>query len=569
MTLIRLILKRQNEVVKNYITGCDKQVLLRILFYSLLWTSIAQLDPFGVTTAAKIQSEYIFMRVIGGPWYQSDGQKKITVVLIDDQYLDEIEETWPLSSFSHDNLLNDILDYAPKAIFYDIFFQPKAEVEDKSESEETDKPGSEVADALEQFFTTINDRGEGIPIFVPSMIEDIGTLGSCGKDSPYIDNRIDSPYIDLPSFFTDDVGIKNVNVESVYVGWKGCMNRYPSTIAHNPDYPTPAFAIYQKMCEKEKWPTINSCIFIEKNNTKNGDFNSEQPANNNENSTTSSMYQDMFKPMMVRWGSGITELQQLMFENSVHGQDCDVFDATKQIEFPFPLDRLFYSLEQFYYMTFYQSFDLTTIILTTDRGHTERCVYVDTLNASWFLGYSDELRRHIGQLIEDRIILIGTHIDGASDYVDSPVNDKVPGVYLHAMALDNYLEYGADYYKDIDSHILIFIIEFAVLFLVMILAYIFLEKVKIQLCAIFDTPEGKNNVYEELLILLITPFLRVVIAFFLGLLVGLLLWWQFRFAPLNWIGIMLLSLFDFRSTGPNMDFKHSKPDRGKSGRRAN
>jgi hypothetical protein len=49
-------------------------------------------------------------------------------------------------------------------------------------------------------------------------------------------------------------------------------------------------------------------------------------------------------------------------------------------------------------------------------------------------------------LVNDRYILIGAQIKGYNDFVTSPAHGLVPGVLLHAMALDNLLTYG-EYYK--------------------------------------------------------------------------------------------------------------------------
>jgi CHASE2 domain-containing sensor protein len=39
-------------------------------------------------------------------------------------------------------------------------------------------------------------------------------------------------------------------------------------------------------------------------------------------------------------------------------------------------------------------------------------------------------------------VLIGADILGSGDRIESPVHGQVPGVYLHAMALDNLLTFG-------------------------------------------------------------------------------------------------------------------------------
>lgn len=51
----------------------------------------------------------------------------------------------------------------------------------------------------------------------------------------------------------------------------------------------------------------------------------------------------------------------------------------------------------------------------------------------------------ISQALKGRIVLFGAVVPGQNDLVDSPVHGTIPGVYLHAMALDNLLTFGDNY----------------------------------------------------------------------------------------------------------------------------
>jgi hypothetical protein len=62
-------------------------------------------------------------------------------------------------------------------------------------------------------------------------------------------------------------------------------------------------------------------------------------------------------------------------------------------------------------------------------------------NAVW----NDDNRE---RLIEDRVVFYGTGLLGVSDLVASPTNGPLPGVYTHAMALNNLLSFGDDYKRD-------------------------------------------------------------------------------------------------------------------------
>jgi hypothetical protein len=85
----------------------------------------------------------------------------------------------------------------------------------------------------------------------------------------------------------------------------------------------------------------------------------------------------------------------------------------------------------------------------------------------------------VRQLINGRYVLIGAQIKGYNDFITSPAHGLVPGVLLHAMALDNLLTYGESYKVDDEwrfpypGHHMVFVGLFAIL--AMIFVGIFIE----------------------------------------------------------------------------------------------
>jgi len=72
----------------------------------------------------------------------------------------------------------------------------------------------------------------------------------------------------------------------------------------------------------------------------------------------------------------------------------------------------------------------------------QRCMYTRTL-------YADQLSDpRIAEVLRGRYVLLGAHLRGIPDLVTSPVQGQLPGVYSHAMALDNLLSYGSGYWRD-------------------------------------------------------------------------------------------------------------------------
>lgn len=51
----------------------------------------------------------------------------------------------------------------------------------------------------------------------------------------------------------------------------------------------------------------------------------------------------------------------------------------------------------------------------------------------------------IEAIVEDKVVFYGADITAAADLIYPPTHDRLAGVYMHAMAMDNLLTYGPDY----------------------------------------------------------------------------------------------------------------------------
>ena len=80
--------------------------------------------------------------------------------------------------------------------------------------------------------------------------------------------------------------------------------------------------------------------------------------------------------------------------------------------------------------------------LWDDPSGQPLCPYHRTLSMGQ-LGELDE--QQLAPYLADRYVLVGANIPGYNDFANSPVHKLIPGVYLHAMALDNFLTYRGDY----------------------------------------------------------------------------------------------------------------------------
>ncbi|MGX9764086.1 CHASE2 domain-containing protein [Pseudomonas shahriarae] len=83
-----------------------------------------------------------------------------------------------------------------------------------------------------------------------------------------------------------------------------------------------------------------------------------------------------------------------------------------------------------------------------DDSAQARCPYSLTLSASDLEVSSPEDQALVAGLLRDRLVMVGASITSTGDLVQSPVHGLIPGVYLHAMALDNLINKGMDYDRE-------------------------------------------------------------------------------------------------------------------------
>lgn len=70
------------------------------------------------------------------------------------------------------------------------------------------------------------------------------------------------------------------------------------------------------------------------------------------------------------------------------------------------------------------------------------CPYHRTLS---FAQVAEMEETAVSEFVGDKFVFVGAQVPGYNDHANSPVHGLLPGVHLHAMALDNFLSYGADY----------------------------------------------------------------------------------------------------------------------------
>ena len=170
-------------------------------------------------------------------------------------------------------------------------------------------------------------------------------------------------------------------------------------------------------------------------------------------------------------------------------------------------------------------------------GERQACAYTFNLGYDRLVAGFGLTQDRYDYVLADRLVLIGSHMRN-SDWAPTPLHGQLPGVHYHAMALDNLVQFGADYRRiestflntdDILKSLLTFVLLFTVIVAVMARNAILEE--------VFPDREGRLPVWA-------TPIYYGLLAVLILGLTGLVTWlgagvWQR--AVVNWLGILSLT----------------------------
>lgn len=235
---------------------------------------------------------------------------------------------------------------------------------------------------------------KGIPLYLASL-----------------DNQRKSVFIDVPG------------TQPTLTGWRGFGDDYPLLIKPGQYYsdhdsqleegeqcnnslkPTAALQLYRLMCEKGL--QLGCPVGLAQGDV--GEF---------------------CNAMVVQWGRNVSPIvpeQQLISETQCSASQDSMLDrlsaafSTLKAELMFGIDE-----------------DLVKRV-------RQPCPYAVTVREE------DLASEKVRGVLEGRVVMIGLSLKGIHDIVDSPVHGQIPGVYLHAMALDNLLSWNSHYFPRINS----------------------------------------------------------------------------------------------------------------------
>jgi hypothetical protein len=150
----------------------------------------------------------------------------------------------------------------------------------------------------------------------------------------------------------------------------------------------------------------------------------------------------------------------------------------------------------------------------------------------------------VDNLIRGHVVYYGGNLEGAQDESYSPVNGRIAGVFVHAMALDNLITYHGDPEQNVmtvagnvisnnPAQIL------AMIPVILVLAWLHMLRLKRK--KRLSAHDGRSVTFEYFLDKTVEKVWHWL-AFFLALGVGLLLTWASGLSVANWVEVVFVSV---------------------------
>lgn len=282
--------------------------------------------------------------------------------------------------------------------------------------------------------------------------------------------------------------------ELVITGWQGYGQAYP---LNNNGRLTAAYRLYQLTCPKDSpFPSCKTPL-IDTAATEVGDA------------------------VSVLWGNRPGQVVFPEFSRSVCAdRSGSLIEVGRQLLFGFIDGLVNYD-------------ELTAPVDAQCAYHTviyaDELVYIDKSGSK-----AEKLR--LAAALENKVVMYGLSLEGLHDNIYSPAHGQLPGVFFHAMALDNLMYYGADFVHASDDRIALINMG------VWILMTVFFSFVLFY----YDCKEFPFSSQSDQWIKYVCPASRISalqlfwIAALIIIIISIAMFLLLRYEPLNSIGFLVL-----------------------------
>ncbi|MCC6172118.1 MAG: CHASE2 domain-containing protein [Gammaproteobacteria bacterium] len=395
------------------------------MLIALGFLALLVVDPLNAGSGSGQRSEQAILR-IAAPFY--DASDAVTVVLIDDTYLQRVGAGWPLRYGEQGLLLRRILAHEPAAMFVDLLYRHRHE---RADGEAGAAEGMELPvgydDPLDLVRPLSGATEQPVPVLFAALTRDDPAFALCpdawpGTPPPrpqIVDPESVAEALRAPFGLTRSPGpaasASGPQLGTALVSWSGCGTGYPLLLAGSPEAPTPAMALYDATCRRR--PGLPGC--------KLGGAAPLQAAARFATALT------------VRWGAFAPNRQQPFYAEGTCQRYTDVDGHVPWAT------RLWRSMQQ---LVLGAVFNLRG---KDDPELALPCPAVPVIRADAIL---DGDRATVDALLRGRAVLVGASVSGIPDWQPSGVHGLVPGVVWHAMALDNLLVHGDGYLRPLGKN---------------------------------------------------------------------------------------------------------------------
>lgn len=472
-----------------------KRLVLTILAVFVCNLIVDWLNPFQIDDAVKARASVIIQQIAAFS-YNGEGRDHVTVVLIDDNFfktlkspLPKVRTTpihWPLPVLTIKAVVRSILYAEPAALFVDFAFaDTPREIVDGGRNTR-----AEALSVLAKSFVDLSARNPRTPIFLSNPI--------------LHDTALARETVACPSFFMPEESMQRANVtargfvdeikratlertgqgeaplllqfvDTATVQPDGGYLLAPARIAESGDCASPghegrdiilspALALFRAF---EDYNAGSSNVMPEADDEDRkrlyqavrpqgppiegfqrydwSGVGTDTPREGIFGST-----QDL-SPLAIRWGGTLSDNMKSHFSEADGASFC-----YRQFE-PSSLENTVFTSFLVWAEELYAGFKQALA-----KPLVRVCPYIDVISASRLVEVYEEedaekkLAVKDGKIIKldiakdflkGRVVLLGASIPQAQDRFDSPVSGDIPGVFLHAAALENLISAGAGYHR--------------------------------------------------------------------------------------------------------------------------
>jgi hypothetical protein len=356
---------------------------------------VSYVDPLGIEEATGDRALSTIMRLSSTLFV---GSGEVTVVLIDQAYLEsQPNPSWPLSYGDQGVLLRQIANETPSAVFVDLIYKnPHRNAPALLTAATATRP--DQRDHPADLLKPIQSRFKDVPFYFAALPRYGGARGEADEFDP----ASFSPGLDTQGKL--DPALEK---QLALVSWSGYGDYYPMRLGRAGAMRTPAYALYQDQCIARGLPCAQESRRYE-------------------------------VPMRVRWGAFVPR----DVAHHIDADVCQYTDVRDEANYPGRGLRLRALAWQFVLALADRSNEATEV------NSRLPCMSFAVLPAS-FLSDATGTRNEklIREALHDNFVFVGADIPGIPDHTVSPVQGQVPGVMLHAMAMENLLSSDGSYLR--------------------------------------------------------------------------------------------------------------------------